>query len=478
MKWRQAERTGKRGQNMKWIGQIKFRREQLYAVIAAVVIAGVIFMERPLQMNTRQCAVISALLICVVWWSTGWIHKNIASSLLLAVFCLFSGVRTRTVFAFPLSNSFLLILFTYIFSRGIEKSGLAEMFLEPVLVKCADSPLKALLSVVAMFFLTMYAIPQPLARLIVVSGIFRQYLDKTDAKNEVKEILMFGVFAIYVFVNCCTEKADIILNTTIVAVAGLNFSDMDWIRYMAVPSLLYLGILLVTLCGLFRKQLHGCQLHLKADADTQKGEFRTCDKYMLYLLLATVLFWMTEELHGIPAWIVTLVSIVGMFAFGVLEKQDILAVDLSTLLFLTAAMSIGGVMREGGTADVIFYSLQQVFPTGEVWQYILVMMLIIISMHMILGSNTTTLSVVTPGLIFMYGGIIPAEIIMCITSVTLATQWLFPFHSVGMMIGVSKGYFKSRHMLKTGLALTLVVFLAVFGLYLPWWKLTGAFALF
>ena len=72
----------------------------------------------------------------------------------------------------------------------------------------------------------------------------------------------------------------------------------------------------------------------------------------------------------------------------------------------------------------------------------------------------------------------PDEIIMCITSVTLATQWLFPFHSVGMMIGVSKGYFKSRHMLKTGLVLTLVVFLAVFGLYLPWWKLTGVFTLF
>jgi len=456
----------------------KIRREQMYAAVTAAVIAGVIFMERPLQMSGRQCTVISALLVCVVWWSTGWIHKNIASCLLLAVFCLFSGVRARTVFTFPLSNSFLLILFTYIFSRGIEKSGLAEIFLEPVLVKCADTPLKALLSVVAMFFLTMYAIPQPLARLIVVSGIFRHYLDKTEAKTEVKEILMFGVFAIYVFVNCCTEKADIILNTTIVAVAGLDFSDMDWIRYMAVPSLLYLGILLLILCVLFRKQLRGCRLHLREGVEAGKREVRSGDKRMLWLLIVTVLFWMTEEFHGIPAWIVTFVSIGGMFALGALKKEDILAVDLSTLLFLTAAMSIGGVMREGGTADAIFRFLQQVFPAGEAWQYILVMMLIIISMHMILGSNTTTLSVVTPGLIFMYGAVIPAEIIMCITSVTLATQWLFPFHSVGMMIGVSKGYFKSRHMLKTGLVLTLVVFLAVFGLYLPWWKLTGVFTLF
>lgn len=457
------------------IGGTKIRREQLYAVAAAAVIAGIIFIKQPLQMNIRQCTVISVLLICVVWWSTGWIHKNIASCLLLAVFCLFSGVRVRTVFTFPLSNSFLLILFTYIFSRGIEKSGLAETFLEPVLVKCADTPLKALLSVVAMFFLTMYAIPQPLARLIVVSGIFCHYLDKTDAEVQVKEILMFGVFAIYVFVNCCTEKADIILNTTIVAVAGLDFSDMDWIRYMAVPSLIYLGILLALLCVLFRKQLRGCRLHLKEGAETSKREFGKRDRYMLYLLLTTVIFWMTEELHGIPAWIVTFVSIGGMFGLGVLKKQDIMAVDLSTLLFLTAAMSIGGVMREGGTADVIFQCLQQIFPTGEVWQYILVMMIIIICMHMILGSNTTTLSVVTPGLIFMYGAMISPQIIMCITSVTLATQWLFPFHSVGMMIGVSKGYFKSRHMLKTGLALTFMVFLVVFGLYLPWWRMIGVF---
>lgn len=426
---------------------------------------------RPLGMTVRQAVSSGILLVCIFWWSTKKINRNLVSLLLLSGFWMISGAGVRTILTFPLSNTFLLLVLTYIFSRGIENSGLAEKFLEPILFRFADRPWKAMAAVAALFALTMYAIPQPLARLIIVAGIFRHFLEQTDCGKEARQILMFSVFAIYVFINCTTMKADMIVNTAIAAVAGVTFGDGGWIRYMAVPSLLYLVILIVLIQILFRRELTKGPFQMAGNVRGQRAEKR--DWQQLIPLAFTVGLWMTESLHGIPAWAVTLGCILVMALQGNLKWKDLKAVDGTTLLFLTAAMSIGGVMRETGVADLVFRWMGAYFAETSLYGCIAVLLVITVGMHMVLGSNTTTLSVVTPGMLIMCGSILPKEIIMCVISVTLATQWLLPFHSVGMMIGVSKGYFESRLMTKTGLVLSVLLFGAIFFLYVPWWCLIG-----
>ena len=72
------------------------------------------------------------------------------------------GAEVKTVFSFPLSSTFLLIVLTYLFSRGVANSGLAERYLDALLTKVAGTPLKAVLLGALMLAATIYAIPQPL----------------------------------------------------------------------------------------------------------------------------------------------------------------------------------------------------------------------------------------------------------------------------------------------------------------------------
>lgn len=438
----------------------------VYWLISAGLFA-VVPITRPLGMNGTQAVVSGILLVSIFWWSTARFGRNWISCFLLAGFVAFSGVHARQIFTFPLSETFPLLVLTYVFSRAIQNSGLAEMFLEPILFRFADRPWKAMAAVVVMFALTLYAIPQPLARLIIIADIFSHFLGQTDCREEAKKVLMFSVFAIYVFINCTTMKADMIINTTIAAVAGVTFGDMGWIRYMAVPSLLYLAVLIVLLHLLFQRELGGTVLSVKSpNTGIRPGKK---DMAVLAVLLATVLLWMTEAVHGIPAWAVTLFSVVALSVMGQLSVKDVGAIDATTLLFLTAAMSIGGVMKETGIADLVFRWLGRGITNSSPLGCIGVITMVTMAMHMVLGSNTTTLSVVTPGMVVMCGQTLPREIIMCVISVTLATQWILPFHSVGMMIGVSKGYFETRYMTRTGVVLTVLLFGAIFGLYVPWW---------
>jgi len=460
-----GEKTVSRGLDKKKVGGL---------ALSPILPMGV-FLLRPLGMDMQQSAMIAILLLVIIWWCTGLVNKVLSSAVLLLSFILLTPAPLTTIFSFPLSDNFRLIALTYLFSRGIANSKITERFLEPLLVKHAGTPLRAMLSVTVMLVLTMYIIPQPLARLIIMADIFSSYLSKTDAHDGTKRALMFSVFVIYVFVNMFTLKADIIINTLAVNVAQLNFTDWDWIRYMAVPSLVYLALAIGLMLLLFMKDFRTRFSVSESAKEKAGGKLTKQDIGMLVLLGATVALWATESLHGVPAWLVTLTSIVAMAFLGVFKLQDIKSLDVPMLVFLTAAMAIGGVMRANGTAELIFSFLGEHIPNGSPVLLIAVLMLIAICMHMLLGSNSTTISVVIPGFIIMCGNTISPAIIMCVVYVTLATQWLFPFHSVGMMMGVSRGSFSPSHMLKMGLPMTLLVFAAIFGLYLPWWRLLGLF---
>lgn len=453
----------------------KIVKRKILLLVISACISGAMFLLCTTIMDIRQSIVVASLILAVIWWTTECLDKTITSVMLLVSFLVFSGTSATTVFSFALSDSFLLIVLTYLFSRGIIVSGIVDRFLEPLLIRAAKTPFKAICTVVLMLAVTMYVIPQPLARLIIVAEIFSRFLDKTRISKEGKIVLNFSVFFMYIFVNATTLNADIILNTAAVKAAGLtNFTDFQWIKYMGVPSLIYLMIAMGLLLFVFRKELASADLDAShAEVQITEERDRKKDKWILVLIVATFVLWMTEPLHGIKAWIITSGGIIAMFALGLLQLKDWRAIDIPTLVFLTAAISIGSVMKATGVADIVFSMLRDIIPNAGVMGYIIIIMAISICMHMILGSNTTAISIVAPGMIVMCAGVIPAPVVMCIVYISLTTQWLFPFHSVGMMIGVSKGFFPSSYMLRMGLILTGVVFIAVFGLYVPWWKLMG-----
>lgn len=441
----------------------------------SMLLPALIFIFQPLGMSMQQSAVLAVLMLVIIWWSTGWVDKTLASCILILFFLLFSGAPAKTVLTFPLSPTFLLIALTYLFSRGIKNSQVAEKYIEPMLLKFGNTPLKTLLFGTFMLIVTMYIIPQPLARLIIVTDTLRAYLDKTDADSDIKSTLLFGMYFMYLFVNMLTMNADIILNTTSAAVAGLKMRDLDWIKYMAVPSLIYGAAAFAAFCLLFRKKLKMQTKFAYNSAESKSGaeQSRKNNYAMEILVVVTMLLWLTEPLHNIPSWLVTMVSIVIMYIMGDLKVKDLSAIDVKMLIFLTAAMSIGGVMSANGTANRIFSILRNMISGDSIASIMLPIMLITICMHMILGSNTTTVSVVIPGVIFMCSDILPSEIVMFTVYITTVAQWLFPFHSVPLMMGVSQDYFSSKHVLKMGIALTAMVFIAIFALYIPWWKLIG-----
>ena len=431
----------------------------------------IILMYRPIGLNMRQSGVLAGVLLTIIWWSANIVKKIPASIFLVGVFCIVSGADYGEIFSFPLSETFPMLVVTYLFSQAISNVGILEKIIQPILAKLVHTPLQCVIAVVAVFFLMMYVVPQPLARLIIVAAMFDHFLKKTTLPQETRKVLMYSVFLFYAVVNMSSKDADMIMNYVAASFSDTVITNGVWIRGMFIPTLITCCLVILLFSLLFRKQMIGCQIRMEKKAEAVA--FSRQQKISAGIIFATVVLWMTHSIHGINNTLVTLIAVVFLFAAGSLKKEDFKAIDVTTLIFLTAAFAIGGVMDACGAADKVFGLFSDIFPASFSVRYVVIMIGISMALHMILGSNTTTLSVVVPGMMILCGKMVPSPVIVFIAVISVSFHAVLPFHSVSMMIGASDEYFPSKYVTRFGIPATILVYLAIIGIYIPYWKLVG-----
>lgn len=447
--------------NKKWIMEM----------VLSLVLPLLLIICRPIGLTMRQSIVAAGVLLTIIWWSTGLVKKIPASLFLIAVFALVSGTGYQTVMAFPLSETFPMIVITYLFSQAISNSGLIDRIFEPMLLRLVHTPVQCLAAMTILLFITIYVIPQPLARVIIVAAMFDRFLKRTTLPESTRSVLMYAVFLMEAVVNMSSKDADMIMNHVAAGFSETPISNGLWIQYMMAPTFVCVVLVMVLFTILFHKDMLGHRI--EAQQEEKQTPFTHQQRLALVIIGATVVLWMTTSLHGINNTIITIVATLLLFAIGILHKEDLRAIDITTLVFLTAAFSIGGVMEGCGAADKIFGSLSGIFPETFSVRYLLIMVFVVMLLHMMLGSNTTTLSVVVPGMMLLCGEVVSSPIIVCIAIISVSFHALLPFHSVSMMVGSSNGYFPSRYVTRMGIPVTVLVYTVVACVFLPYWRLMG-----
>ncbi len=440
-------------------------------VLLSLIIPILFWAIAPIGLSRQQALVVGCVLLVIVWWSTNWVKKIPAALCLSLSFCLFSGTKLTTIFSFPLSETFPLIVMTYLFSQAITNSGLMEKLIHPLLLRWIRTSYGCTAAIIAIFYLTMFVIPQPLARLIIVASIFQKFFEDTHLPARTRSALLYAIFLFYAAVNMSAKDADMIMNYVAAGFSPVPISNGQWMVAMALPSFATILALTGIFFLLFRKELQAGRL--TPPEGSMGTQLTRQQKKEGAVILGTVILWMTAPFHGIDSTLITLGALCLLFAMGTLHKKDFRSIDGTTLIFLTAAFSIGGVLKECGAADKIFGLFGGIFPAAFSPVYLLLMLLVTMALHLILGSNTTTLSVVVPGLIILCGNVVPSPVIVYIAIVAVSFHAILPFHSVAMMIGETEGHFPASYITRMAIPLTLLVYLSAVVIYLPWWRWIG-----
>ena len=442
----------------------------LRSLILTLLIPLIVLITRPLGLSTDQSIVLAALLLTLTLWVNKTVNRTYSSIFLILVFLIFGNTPLERVFTFPLSDNFLLIVLSFLFSEGIVKSRLIDKLLKPYIGYFASSLPRLFLSIWLISLVMIFVIPQPFIRLILLGTIFREYLNGEGFEENVKEPILLGVFLIAIVTNTFFLKGDIIMNPALISMSGIPIGPAQWTRLFLPPGLLHLVFLMSVFSLLHRGDLRG-YIKKKDKLPTIKLDREDLKKLLLVLL--PLVFWALEDLHPVPGTAVILVGIILMFLGGILSLKDLGSIQWSLLIFLTATFSIGPVMSGSGTAQILFGQLRPIFPQEYSLFMLLAVILAAMIIHMVLGSIVTTMSVVLPGMALLTEGAMSPLLMALIVFVTLALHFILPFHSVHLVVGEGYGFFAQDRVIGTGIVLTVVILISLFAIYIPWWHFVG-----
>lgn len=439
--------------------------------LISLIIPLLIILFKPLDLNLNQSIILATLILVLTWWTSGVINKTYASIFLLVVFSIFGETSLKTVFRFPLSSNFYFIALSFLLSQGITNSNLANRIANLILNKYGHTPQRLIILSFIMGLALIFVIPQPFARLILLASIFEEYIRNKKINNEASEILLFSLFVVTTSTFMIFLNGDVILNSAALEFGNISLSWMEWAKYMTLPSFLACLLIMISLILFFRKELSTVDIDVR-DND-EKLIMGKNEKMTAIIMGIVILLWGTEAIHSINSVIVMLFGTVAMFALKIIDYKDLKSINIDLMVFLTAAFSIGGVMNSSGVANIIYSSFTSIFPETYSNLYLLVIVITVMALHMVLGSSITTLSVVVPGLIELTKGAIAPIPLILMVYISVNIHYILPLHHVGIMIGAGSNYYSSKIVMKYGLVLTTIVFLVIFGLYLPWWRLIG-----
>ncbi|WIV10426.1 SLC13 family permease [Proteiniborus sp. MB09-C3] len=431
-----------------------------------------ILLLRPLGIDLNQSIILSTLIFVIILWVTGIVSKTYASIFLLIIFSIFGKTPIDKIFQFPLSESFLMFVLSFIFSQGIANSKIAEKIIEPIFKRFGTNYISLIITIVITQLVMIFVIPQPFSRIIIIAMIFKSFLNKIKVDNSLEEVLLFGVFAFSVIVNLMFKRGDIIISTALTTIGNIQISEIQWIQYMTVPTTILCLLCIILYIFIFKKELVTYN-QIKKDSFEVNRKFDKKEKINGLLILVIILFWATEALHNINEIYIVSAGIIIMFALKILTIKDYKAVNLELLVFLTAAFSIGQVMKFSGIADLLFSKFIVLFPDDFNLIYMLIVVLISLILHMIIGSNVATMSVVIPGILAISAGGINNIPLLFIILITVCTHYILPFHNVILLVGNGNNYYSSKTVSRFGVVYTVILFISICTLYYVWWNIVG-----
>lgn len=323
------------------------KKDNYLKVILSLVVPLTLMLIKPIGMTLEQSIILGSLFLTIIWWGTGWVYKDVASIFLLIIFIIFGSTPIKSVFFFPLSSNFILVVTSYLLSQGIVNSNVADNFSSFILSKyCYNSKRLVIMSFI-LGILLIFVIPQPFPRVILLASIYINFLKKTSVSEENKRVLIFSIFVASSITSLMFLNGDVIINYSAMNFGGINLTYLEWAKYMALPGLMTAAIILLSFLYLFRENLKD-EFNFKKE---EKLVVTKSGKKALLITALVIILWLTETLHGVSAANVALVGTLLMLVTQIIKIKDLKVINISLLIFLTAEFAIGKVLLGSGVAE-------------------------------------------------------------------------------------------------------------------------------
>lgn len=445
-----------------------------HAIIPLVLsILSVLFLN---QLLWNQLIIVVTIIWVIYFWATNVVNKLYSSILLLLSFLFFSQMSVGDLLGIALSDTILLIITTQLIAYGMMRLSFIQDIIAKPLQK-NPSIRKLMIFPYLIGGVLILFIPQAFARLILMGSIMNELLQNTNIKSDkVRAVInLNNAFAI-TLTSMFIPNGDIVLNHAAINfsndIVGTELTTLTWGLYMIVPTLVLCAVMLLVMKFGFKKELSEMKEPLVMYPTDVTNNKNSNQSLIIGAVVFMVIAWMTESIHMVPAWIPAVIVIAVLLFTDVLKWSDFKRLNLTFLVFIVTAFSVGTGMSMAGLTDILANMLES-FPISDQAVLLLIAVsLLAIVFHMIVGSSVATMSIILP-IVTSLQTIDPSMLVSITLSVYIMVniQFVLPHHHASLMIGIGENFYKQSDMLKLGLIMTVLAIPILLLLYISWWSI-------
>jgi len=418
------------------------------------------------------------MLVTLSLWGTGLVPGYVASTFLFVALILTGLAVPQDVFASFSSSAIWLIVAGAVIGAAITHSGLGTrigVFARPHLSKSYPALIAGLMLLgMALGFL----MPSSLGRAAVLVPVGLALADALGLKKG--SLGRTGVAVVIAIGTNMPSFAILPSNIPNVILAGvaeqslgvhLGYTEYLLLHY-PILGVLKSAIIVALVVAFFPARLSDNSV-APVKASGSKGQ----QAALFVVLLITLGFWSTDQIHGInAAWVgltAALVLMVPQLGF-ITPPTFKSSVDFSIILFVAGALTLGAVVNSSGLGDIIAHAVIQVLPFRAGSDFLNFMSL------SVLGIGTSVFTTV-PGMPAVITPLTPelAQATGFSLKTVLMTQVigfstiLFPYQIAPLIVTMGLAGESTRPLLKVILSIFVISLLVLLPLDFLWWKVLG-----
>jgi len=422
-----------------------------------------------------QRALIVTLLTIVLWTSEA-LEPGVTALLsvtLLALTGAAGNVRAALQgFANPVPY-FLVGVLTM--GVAVVRSGLAERLARTILTKARGRSVAVYLQLVLAFPVLTFVLPSATTRSGILIHIYDEVfaLARVPRGADIAKAVMLALSSINRLASTALLTGGITPVMSAAIIGGMSWTG--WFALMAVPyyTILLLGGLLTW--ALYRRGFtRGLPAPRRERRPLAPVEWRT-----IAVILGASALWLTDSWHRLDPALPALLAFVALLIprFGPLAWADLeRGVGWANVFVIAASISLAHVLVTSGAAGWLARLLVGGLPAlgGRPLTTIVLLMLGATVLRALVPNIAGFLALALP-LAMSVGREAGLNPLVCALVVMMTGDAVvyYPAQSSSALVIYERGHVSAGEMLRFGLWMTLVGWLAILAVALPWWSLAG-----
>ena len=449
-------------------------RALLLALIVLIVTTGLMLLPAPAGLSREAQRVLAVVVLAIGLWATEALPVGVTSMIVIIALTVSGAVPTvrdaLAGFAEPVAY-FLLAVLTI--GLAVARSGLAERLALAFLRRSGGRPRALYWQMLLAFPLLTLVLPSATTR----TGILVHVYERALAMGDVPQGAPLAR-AIMLALNSVNRLASTVLLTGGITpvVAAALIGNVGWTRWfvlMSVPYAALLGVAAALIYLLHRRGFRGTLAPLPA---TPRPPMSAIELRTAAITAGASLLWLTDAIHhwnpalpALIAWAFLLAPGIGVLDWREFEQ----GVGWSNLFVIAASLSLARALIQSGAATWLATTLLPAGGTEPIG--IVIALLIAAAAIRFLVPNITGFLGVTIPVAMSLGANAGLNPLLCGLIVTIAGDAVlyYPAQSASSLVVYQRGHLTAAEILRFGIWMTLLAFLIVLAVALPYWSLVG-----